>query len=135
MHDLRHESAKFSELDAYKAQFDITEEQFQKLNKLQDIWFYDLQKKMALIPDENLRAAVSLNSFNFHHDRGFPLIPSVWRSRPSDKIVYALLAVLTVSGQGVGYKNALKNTKKSMEWLTDFWKSHEVEETAVYQKH
>lgn len=134
MHDLRHETAKLYELENYKAQFDVTEEQYRQINRLQDYWFYDLQRQMALIPDENLRAAVSLVSFNFHHDRGFPLIPSVWRTRPSDKIVYALLTVLTVSGQGVGYKNVFSNTKRSMEWLTDFWKKHESEENAVLQK-
>jgi hypothetical protein len=131
MHDLRHETGKMFEIKNYRERFFLTEDQIKKLDLLQDYWYIDLENSIAKIDDINLKAAVELMAFNYHHDRGFPLIPSLWIHRDTDKIGYALVFILTVSGQSAGYKGLIKNSKAATTWLDQFWKTHLSEEQLV----
>lgn len=134
MHDLRHESGKIFEIFKYRYQRTLNAEQIKKLDELQDYWYYDLENKISQIKDPDFRNAVELMAFSYHHDRGFPLIPSLWLKRDSDKIAYALVFMLTISGQGAGYKNLTKNTVKAREWISQFWKLHLDEELQILSK-
>ena len=133
MHDIRHESSKNFETEIYRGRFDFSEIQLHELDRLQDQWYYELTQEINLIADSNLREAVDLMAFNFHHDRGFPLIPSLWtrRQRSQDYISFALIFQLEISGQTANYKSIIKNTLKARKWLDHFWQNREASEQNV----
>jgi hypothetical protein len=132
-HDLRHESAKYSEKINYMQAHRVDPVRERALDRLTDEWYFQLEKSIARISDKDLREATRLLAFNFHHDRGFPMIPSVYLGWKRDGVSHALYAAMKVSGQGVSFGKPLQNFAKADRWLRAFWKEHQAEEDAFLQ--
>ena len=122
MHDVRHESFKYNEIQKYLAKNDLTQEQFDRLNVKMDDWLVELNQEVEKIQDPDLRAAVILTVFNFHHDSGYPIIPSAFLAFDKYKFVKFLYFMYQVSGHGDFFKNPYKNLDKANLWLKDFWR-------------
>jgi hypothetical protein len=132
-HDRRHNSVKTVERLRYIQSKNPTIAQMRLIMELQDKWDLELQQAIAKIQDPDLREAVDLTAFNWHHDRGYPYTPSVWLETKKNAVIYALDFTLILSGQGTRFKNVMKNTKSANAWLDDFWVERLPDEVAVFQ--
>ena len=134
MHDIRHESARLLEIKKFIESREITNTEWQEFSRLQEGWYLEYQQEIEKIQDPDLKEAVDLLMFNYFHDRGYPLVPSVWESRSDMYIYYGLVFILTISGQGTGFKNVISNSNKASKWLDDFWKKRAPEEVNFFEK-
>lgn len=128
MHDIRHESARQQEIKSFMSKHDMSLEQWHKFSSLQEKWYLEYKKHLGLIQDQDLKEAIELSTFNFFHDRGYPFVPSTWKSRKNMHVYYGLVLMLTLSGQGTGFKNVRSNTQKATEWLDQFFGTRLAEE-------
>lgn len=128
MHDIRHESARQEEIKSFMNKHDMSLEQWHKFSSLQEKWYLEYKKHLGLIQDKDLKEAIELSMFNYFHDRGYPFVPSVWKTRKSMHVYYGLVLMLTLSGQGTGFKNVRSNSKKAVEWLDQFFGARLAEE-------
>lgn len=132
IHDVRHESAKYQKREDYILHKQPTDEQILSLDKLQEKWMIELHQNMSKIENPHLKEAVSLMIFNYHHDRGYPMIPSTWINGKHNFVMHGLMTMLVVSGQGVGYWFPVTNTLKARTWINNFWLERLSEENAVF---
>lgn len=119
-HDLRHESAKFYEKYLYVTKNKIPYEKMDRLNHQNDVWMLELKKEMEKITDPDFREAVELTSFNFHHDSGYPMIPSVFKEQFNRFKVAAFYLSLKVGGEKP-FKNPHKHLPEAEKFLRKFW--------------
>jgi len=76
------------------------------LAEASDRWKVELDAERSQIVDKELRAAIGFFMFNFHHDRGYPLVPSSYESSEALNHVPKLLyGMLVASGQPVGFSH------------------------------
>ncbi len=122
MHDVRHESFKYYEVQNYLEKHDITDMQYYSMTKKMDDWLVELNQETAKIQDPDLKKAVALTSFNFHHDAGFPLIPSMYLAHKRYEGVRRLYVMHIISKHGVTFKDPWNNLDKAEVWLKDFWR-------------
>jgi len=133
MHDIRHETLKVYELAVYLESTGLTDAQIKTFQQMQERWWLELEAEMSQVKDPDLREAIDLVQFNFFHDRGKPVIPSVWKSRDDAFVFVGLLYMLKVSGQGWGYKDVVKNTTAAYRWLDQFWDARIDQEMSFLQ--
>lgn len=132
VHDLRHSSAIFHKKKAYEAVTNVTDAQKLALKKRADLWKQELNKEIMEIKDKKTRSAIRLFMFNFHHDRGYPMLPSSYRQFDKvDSVPYWLHFMLTVSGQPRTFDKAHKRFPEGYEWLKKFWKKREMQENII----
>jgi len=85
------------------------------------------------VKDPELREAVLLLSFNFHHDRGFPIAPSEYLGTKGRLWVQGLLyATQKVGGEGTPFPHPLRNFRKADAWLKEFWQPRLAAESALW---
>lgn len=130
-HDVRHESFKYYERGVYIKRHKLNEQQIQKLSEKSEEWYLEFKAELAKVQDPDFRNAIYHLAFNFHHDAGFPLVPSVYIYRVKDHAARNLYYMMELSGQGAGFKEPLKNLKLADQWLTQFWQARLMEETAI----
>lgn len=119
MHDVRHESFKYYEAQNYIEKNQLTDAQFERMKQKMDDWLVELNTETAKIEDVNLKKAVALTTFNFHHDAGFPLIPTMFLTKKNT--TKNLYTMYVVSGHGTYFDNPWKNLDRADAWLKDFW--------------
>ncbi|QDK37395.1 hypothetical protein [Bdellovibrio sp. NC01] len=119
MHDVRHESFKYYEAQNYIEKNQLSDAQFDRMKSKMDDWLVELNSEIAKIEDVNLKKAVSLTIFNFHHDAGFPLIPTMFLTKKNT--TKNLYTMYVVSGHGTYFENPWKNLDRADAWLKDFW--------------
>ena len=96
--------------------------QVQKLEKRIDLWKTELDAARAAIPDKQLRWAIGFVMFNYHHDRGFPMVPSSYTSdEATHQVPQLLYMMLKLSNQPVGFDKPQATLAKAQEWLNAFW--------------
>ncbi len=134
MHDLRHEAAKYFEKWRYIAEKNLSEEQVSSIDAKVDQWALDLSAAMSKVQDHDLQEAVELIAFSYHHDRGFPLIPSVYLNRRRDGFEHALYMMMKVSGQGVAFEMPIYNLERAHAWLTKFWTNRLPQEKEILDR-
>ncbi len=134
MHDVRHEAAKYFEKWRYIAQKNLSEAQVSSIDSKVDQWALDLSAAMSKVRDHDLQEAIELIAFSYHHDRGFPLIPSVYLSRKRDGFEHALYTMMKVSGQGVAFEMPIYNLEKAHAWLTKFWTNRLPQEKEILDR-
>lgn len=129
IHDVRHESVKFFTLKDYKLKNGLTPEQAQKLAEKIDSWLVELNHAVTTVENKEVRAAIKLLIFSFHHDRGFPLIPSVYLT-PNQQVLYTriLYAMQKTAGEKVQFTKPTENLKAADIWLKEFWLNRIEEE-------
>jgi hypothetical protein len=130
-HDIRHESFKYYERGVYIERHGLKEAQIQALSRKSEEWLLQYRAELAKVKDTDLHNAIDHLAFNFHHDAGFPFIPSVYLHRVKDSAARNLYFMEKWSGQGVDFKNPLKNLDRADQWLIEFWKVRLDEETAI----
>jgi hypothetical protein len=121
IHDLRHESAKFHKKKIYLENNKIDPRNEKKLNDQLDHWYLELDNAALKIQDPELKSAVELLTFNFYHDRGYPIAPSTFINADVKAVHFGLLVLLKASKVGVDFKNPVKNLKAAEKWLKDYW--------------
>ena len=121
IHDLRHESAKFHKKKMYLETNKITPDNEIKLNKQLDHWYLELDDAVTKIKDPELKKAVDLLTFNFYHDRGYPIAPSTFLNADLNNVHFGLVALLKISKTGLEFKNPVKNLNAAEKWLKDYW--------------
>lgn len=131
-HDVRHESGKLYESGQYIEKNAVSPQKFEKVSKLSDKWLVELNKEIDRVQNQDLKEAIKLQIFNFHHDRGYPLIPSVYLNYRYDNITLFLYFFQKSSGEGVSFKEPVKNLKAADKWLREFWDKRLIEETSIY---
>jgi hypothetical protein len=130
VHDLRHSSDMFSRRKVYEAEHHMTEPQIRKLQKRIDVWRAELFGAIEKIPDRNLRGAVIFQAFNYHHDRGRPMVPSSFLPEKVDYTPKLLAMMQNVAGQDKGFKGQ-RYVQESYKWLRQFWLPKLDEERAI----
>lgn len=122
IHDIRHESVKFFLFKDYKLKKNLTQEQAHKLAEKIDSWLVELNHSVANVENKEVRAAIKLLIFSYHHDRGFPLIPSVYLT-PNKQVLYTtiLYSMQKTAGEKVQFTKPSENLKAADLWLKDFW--------------
>lgn len=132
IHDLRHSSAIFHRRRAYETEHGLEQPQIDKLAKRADLWKVELDAARGQIPDKQLRWAIGFVMFNFHHDRGFPMVPSSYEQDTAvDMVPKLLYAMLKMSGQPVGFDKPQQTLEKAMDWLQAFWEPRREQEQAI----
>ncbi|MES2802178.1 MAG: hypothetical protein V4654_06770 [Bdellovibrionota bacterium] len=134
-HDARHESVKFFLLKNYKLKKELTQNQAEQLSINIDKWLVELNHEVANVENKELRGAIELLIFSYHHDRGFPLIPSVYLT-PNKQVFYTIVlyAMQKTAGEEVQFSNPSQNLKAANIWLKDFWLKRVGEEKAFLDK-
>jgi phosphatidylserine/phosphatidylglycerophosphate/cardiolipin synthase-like enzyme len=131
MHDVRHEAVKYMKMKKYRDENRLTKEQVEQMNLLSEQWHLQLEKKISEIPDSELREAVDLFYFNFHHDLGNPLIPSVYLAPKGMFTITSLYYQMKGAGQFLGFNNPTTMLPKADAWLKDFWQKELEKEKQV----
>jgi len=134
IHDVRHESLKFFLHKEYKLKNEITLEQSELLSEKIDKWLVEINSSVDKVENKELRSAIKLLIFSFHHDRGFPLIPSVYLT-PNKKVLIAsvLYMMQKTAGEKVNFKNPIKNLRAADKWLNKFWLDRLEEERSFLE--
>ncbi len=133
VHDARHNSAIFGKRLAYEAEHRMTEPQIRQLQKQIDVWRAELADKLAEVKDPQLKSAIEFFEFNFHHDRGFPMVPSSYEVKKNDYVPKLLYAMLKASGQdgGANFDAPSKTLAKAFDFLRTFWLERLPQEQAI----
>jgi hypothetical protein len=132
IHDVRHSSAIFHRREPYEQQHGLNDAQVQKLEKRIDLWKTELDAARAAIPDKQLRWAIGFVMFNYHHDRGFPMVPSSYTSdEATHQVPQLLYMMLKLSNQPVGFDKPKQTLAKAQEWLNAFWAQRLPDEQAI----
>lgn len=129
IHDVRHESVKYFLSKDYKLKKELTQEQALELAQKIDSWLVEINNSVANVENKELRAAIKLLIFSYHHDRGFPLIPSVYLT-PNKQVLYTtiLYSMQKTAGEKVHFTKPTENIKAADIWLKEFWLQRVEEE-------
>jgi hypothetical protein len=130
VHDLRHSSDMFARRKVYESEHHMSEPQIRKLQKRIDVWRTELLGAIEKLPDKNLRGAVVFQAFNYHHDRGRPMVPSSFLPEKVDYTPKLLAMMQNVAGQDKGFKGQ-RYVQESYQWLRQFWLPKLDEERAI----
>lgn len=132
-HDLRHESGKFHRKAEYLNENNISKKNIPMLNRQLDLWMMDLKNATMKIKDQNQREAVELMAFNFHHDSGYVMAPSVYFKKFS--ILRTVLFYISLKvGKEKTFSQPFKNFIFAKKFLNDFWSSKIEEEKNAIAK-
>lgn len=134
MHDIRHSSAIFAARKDYESAYNLTEAQVVELRAKSELWKSELDQARKTIVDKEVKYAVGFFMFNFHHDRGYPMLPSSYVDDHLDHVPYLLYYTLKVSKQPLGFKNPSKTMNTAYKWLQDFWLQRLEQEKAILSK-
>jgi hypothetical protein len=123
MHDIRHSSSIFGRKKAYEKQNKLTPKATRALQGRMDVWRSELKHELRGVTDKKLKAAIRMMSFNYHHDRGYPMVPSSYLAKSPGKVPYLLYLTLKVSGQleFARFDKPLVNMRDAHKWLRSFW--------------
>ncbi len=138
LHDVRHNSAIFATHQHYAERHGVTPETARRLSKQIDVWREDLLAAQAQIRDPELAKAVRFFEFNYHHDRGYPLVPSSYTHGPEnpEKLANLLYRTLKLANQrmedDINVFAAPRSTiHQAYAWLHAFWSARLPQERAV----
>ncbi len=132
LHDMRHASAIFDKHEDYANQHNLSEPQKVKLAGLVDKWKVELNEARKEIPDKSLRYAIGFMSFNFHHDRGYRMVPSSFVDEvANDHVPRLLYEMLRAADQPRGFEDPAQTLEQAFDWLQNFWLARVPQEQAL----
>lgn len=137
LHDDRHNSLIHAYHKRYQAENKLSPAQYEKMLKQMDVWREDLKAATKDIPDPELKSAVKFWEFNFHHDRGFQMVPSSFLPETQVKghVPMALYVMGLLSGQKetimAGFSKPKRTMDKAYSWLRTFWMERLPAEKAI----
>jgi len=121
VHDLRHQSDQFYRRQVYLREHGISGGDVESYNRLLDRFYYELHEEVSALPEGALKEALKLSTFNFHFDRGYPMMPSAFLDHRKDAITLGLYVAEKFGGQGVKFKAPIRNLSHAHDWLEAFW--------------
>lgn len=135
IHDAVHSALIHITKKDYMETKQINQKEFEKMRPQIDQWFLELDKESKAIEDKTFRRVTRRLIFNMHHDRGYPLVPSVILNLPKlPGNAYALYFLLENYGHGVTMPpNTKRLLPKSYEWIQNFWKAREAQEQELLE--
>lgn len=131
LHDARHAAMIFTKRKLYEQHHNISPTQAQRLEVMTSVWKQEMVKEKKKLEDKELSYAIGLLSFNTHHDRGFPQLPSSFIEDDRDNVALALHAALKISGQPTGFSQPKKTLNQAYDWLREFWLERLPQEEAI----
>lgn len=131
IHDVRHNSAIFSKKKRYEEERNLSSDQIKKLDRRIDVWNSELKHEIDQIEDRHLLNAVETVVFSIHHDRGHPLVPSVYEKNQLTPATKALRLMWGISGQDQRFDNPRKNFKQAYSWVEDFFSERREQEREI----
>ncbi len=125
VHDNRHNAAIFSRMAAYEAENRMSVAQVEALQKQIDVWRVDLNHQIQRISDPDLKHAVEFVEFNYHHDRGIPMVPSSFTKEHVDVNPHLASLTLKFAHQAKAAKAVFSQGQQTLQqaydWLRNFW--------------
>lgn len=130
--DLRHAVAMGQRRRAYDAMHGLAEATSAALDQRIEGWTSALDDARREVTNGELRRAIDFFLFHFHHDRGYPMVPSSYQEPDAFEHVPRLLyAMLKASGLPVGFAGPIETMRQAFIWLQDFWLARLDEEKAI----
>lgn len=130
--DLRHAVAIGQRRRAYDAVHALAGPPSAALDQRIEGWKAALDDARRGVTNEELRRAIDFFLFHFHHDRGYPMVPSSYQEPDAFEHVPRLLYVmLKASGLPVGFAGPIETMRQAFTWLQDFWLARLDEEKAI----
>jgi len=130
-HDLRHSSSIYTKRRLYEKEHNLSPEQIHKLETLQSVWKQEMIEAKKKIESKEKRYAIGFLSFNHHHDRGIPQLPSSFIEEEKDIVSEGLYLALRMSGQPRGFDSPRESLNEAYDWLRNFWLERLPQEEAV----
>lgn len=145
-HDVGHSALIHWTLALYMERNNVTPEQKEKLNALADKIHFELRSHLIDMRD---RAKASGDDrayqysrilgrlfFNVHHDRGYPLLPSIYLTlNKIPRTAYLLYFLLEKTGHGVHMpRGSREELNRAFEELRSFFLKFKEEEAAILGK-
>lgn len=131
LHDMRHSSSIYTKRKIYEREHHLNDAQKEKLEVMQSVWKDEMKEAKKAIEDKELRYAIGFLSFNHHHDRGIPELPSSFLSEDHGGVANKLYTALEISGQPIGFQHPKETLKKAYDWLQEFWLQRLPQEEAI----
>ena len=121
LHDARHASSIFTKRKIYEQTHNLSDAQKEKLEVKQSVWKKEMIAAKKKIESKELRYAIGFLSFNHHHDRGIPQLPSSFIAEEHGGVAEWLYFALDKSGQPTGFEKPKETINEAYGWLRDFW--------------
>lgn len=121
LHDGRHASSIFAKRKLYEQTHNLSDAQKEKLEVKQSVWKKEMIEEKKKIESKELRYAIGFFSFNHHHDRGIPQLPSSFIPEEHSGVADWLYFALDKSGQPTGFDNPKDTINEAYKWLREFW--------------
>ncbi len=131
LHDMRHASSIYTKRKIYEKEHNLSDVQKEKLEVMQSVWKSEMNQEKKKIDSKELRYAIGFLSFNHHHDRGIPQLPSAFLAEDHGKVANKLYLALKVSEQPTGFANPKATIDEAYSWLRNFWLERLPQEEAI----
>lgn len=131
LHDMRHSSSIYTKRKIYEKEHNLSDAQKEKLEVMQSVWKAEMNEAKKKIESKEMRYAIGFLSFNHHHDRGIPQLPSSFLAEDHGKVANKLFLALKVSEQPTGFENPKETINGAYEWLREFWLQRLPQEEAI----
>ena len=131
LHDARHASSIFAKRKLYEQTHNLSDAQKEKLEVKQSVWKKEMIAEKKKIESKELRYAIGFFSFNHHHDRGIPQLPSSFIPEEHGGVADWLYFALDKSGQPTGFEKPKETINEAYKWLRNFWLERLPQEEAI----
>ncbi len=128
-HDLRHAAQIYAKRKDYAQ--DLAPRVTKLLRAKMDVWNLEAQREMAKVTDPDLRAAIKFFYFSYHHDRGYPMVPTSYLLPKTDNVANLKYLMKKLSNQPLSFSHPKKNLARAYTWLRAFWLARLDEENAI----
>lgn len=136
IHDAVHSALINFTKEQYLNENRINQKMYEKMRPQIDQWFVELEAESKAIEAKEFRRVTRRLIFNIHHDRGYPLVPSMLLNlKKMPKTAYALYFLLENFGHGVKMeKGSYKYLQESYQWIFEFWSKRAEQEQILLEK-
>ncbi len=133
IHDYMHSALMWHKQREWIKNLEISEQQWARLSEASDMWQVELKEHLLAIEDPQIRKTARRLAFNIHHEQGFPLVPSVFKSEKKVNFTSQQLFFMEWIGGETPwrFKTLTNDLNEAFEIIRDFWLSKLDEEAAV----
>jgi hypothetical protein len=121
LHDMRHSSVIYEKRTRYYTLNKLTPEKAARLTNKMDVWQAEIEREIQKISDPAFRAQVEFYLFNYHHDRGFPMVPSNYLNPHPDYVAYLKYIFKRLGRQDVGFTEPGFYMENAYAWIRKFF--------------
>jgi hypothetical protein len=112
----------------------MTPEQLEVIRSKMSDWYVEYKNALDKVDNPALKVAIRQLAFNIHHERGYPLVPSVYTDmKKPPSTTYLLFLLYGMNGQmKVMGKSPEAYIPEAFKWLKEFWKQREAQEQTIF---